>query len=243
MKSRPLILTFMPIFLIGVALSFPIQIMVIYGHGIGELPAVFEKLSYLNRLVIFLCLLNATLVLRTSKLSLFITPILMVAVILNNWWVGTAATDYTLTSTLWASIVFVFLNSLLFLPGARLALLSPKQQWWRASPRKKVGLPIVISPWLEGVSFATETFDISESGAFLSNSIKSNVAIPHLKPNDFIEIRFQIAGYYQIRCSAKVVRVVVEKGSYPAGMGIQFQEMDNKDQKILRRFIKGEMSV
>ncbi len=215
--------------------------MVIYGHALSEMSFVFDKLSILNLVVMTLCFVNAVFLLESSKNAYISSSILIVAMLANNWWVGKISTDYSMLTTTIATTLFLLMNSLMLLPKVKMALVQPDKQWWRTAPRKKVGVPMVVSPWLDGVSFSSATFDISESGAFISEPEKNSALT--LKPNDYVEIRFQIAGFYQIRCSAKVVRVQKKNGSYPVGMGIQFQEMDSKDQKVLRRFLNGEMSV
>ena len=244
MKYRPKALVFLSLILLCVGVSFPLQIAMIYEHTFGEFDAIWSKLTYLNQAVMFLCLVNAYLVFQGSRYALYATALLVPMMVWNNYWVGTVATDYNMQTTMIGSALFALAHGLMLVPNARAVLLNPKNRWWRTAPRRKVEIPMMVCPWLDKQVFSTATFDISESGAFLKLNVHGESKIPdNLRPNDFVEIRFNIAGYYQIRCSAKVVRLEKGKGNYPPGMGIQFSEMNTQDQKLLRRFVDGEMSL
>lgn len=244
MKFRPKTLILLSLILICVSISIPLQIAFIYGHTWSELGAIWNKLTYLNQAVMYLCLINSYLLFQGSRYSMHVTIVLIPVVIWNNYWVGLVGTDYDLQATFIGSAFFVLAHTLMLAPNSLSVLLNSKNRWWRTDARRKVEIPMLVSPWLDKKLFSTATFDISESGAFLRLNVHGEAKIPdNLKPNDFIEVRFNVAGYYQIRCSAKIVRIEKGKGHYPPGMGIQFSEMRGEDQKLLRRFVHGEMSL
>ncbi len=244
MKYRPKSLILLSVVLICVGLSVPLQVALLYEHSWGEFGAIWNKLTYLNQAVMFFCFFNAALLFQASKYSIYSTAILILVTFLNNYWVGKVGTDFSMTTTMLGCALFALAHGLMLLPDARAVLRNPKNRWWRTAARRKVEIPMLVCPWLDKAKFSTATYDISESGAFLRLNTSGEAKIPtDLKPNDQIEIRFNIAGFYQIRCSAKVVRVEKGGGTYPAGMGIQFREMAGDDQKLLRRFIDGEMSL
>lgn len=244
MKYRPKSLILLSFILVCVGMSIPLQVAMLYEHTWSELGDIWNKLTYLNQAVMALCFLNAYFVFEGSRYAVHTTALLIPITVWNNYWVGLVATDYTMQTTMIGSAFFVLAHGLMLIPKARAVLTNPNNRWWRTAIRRKVEIPMMVSPWLHKEAFSTATFDISETGAFLRLNSNGTSRIPDLlKPNDQIEIRFNIAGYYQVRCSAKVVRIEKGKGSYPPGMGIQFAEMATQDQKLLRRFVEGEMSL
>lgn len=243
MKYRPKSLILLSLILLAVVISIPLQVAVLYEHTFSEFSAIWHKLTYLNVAVMILCLANAVLLFQGSRYSIHTTAVLIPVTIWNNYWVGTIATDYDMQTTLIASALFVVAHGLMLTPSARAVLLNPNNRWWRTATRRRVEVPMTVCPWLDKSIISASTYDISETGAFLKLDANKTESRSTLKPNDFIEIRFNIAGYYQIRCSAKVVRVQHAKGTYPSGLGIQFSEIAPEDRKLLRRFVGGEMSL
>lgn len=239
MKNKPKALVFLAAVLVGIALSFPLQIMYLYGHGISEFSAIWAKVSITNQIVMLLCLVNAYLLMEVNKAVIYTTPVLILAVIFNNWWVAHAGFDFSMGTTVLASSGFAFLHGLMLAPDARRVLTRPNERWWRTAKRKRVEVPTFVSPWVEG-SFSTTTFDLSSTGAFLKRKVNlgGEDRLPlTIKANDFIELRISIDGIRHIRCTAQVVRVAEPNGQYPGGIGIQFTKMSYQDQQYLNRYL------
>ena len=95
MKRRPSILVVLAAVLVAIAVSMPLQIMKIYGHGFDELPAILLKLTYLNWLTIGAQLVTACLVLEASERLRYAVPVAIILVAVNNFFVGFHATDFS----------------------------------------------------------------------------------------------------------------------------------------------------
>ncbi len=247
MKVRPKTLNFFSIFLIGVALSFPIQIMILYGHSPLEFGAIFAKLTVLNWGVIAFAALNAWLVLRAESISRVTLPLAVVLVAVNNWIVGKYEMDFSpLVATL-ATVGFVACHGPLYRSQIRELFNNPAKRWWLIAPRKQIEILAHVCP-LNGAAFKTTTFDISENGAFirLGTHITEGdrrLGYKKLSVNDRVRLCLTV-GISQIRCDARVVREAGNsKGNYPMGLGIRFEDLSRQHRNEIRRLISNPMTT
>jgi hypothetical protein len=234
MKSRPRELTWAAFFLIATALSFPIQIMMLYGHRPNEFLAIATKLAPLNWAVMALCLLSSGLILRASRWAVVSFVPLVLTVAWNNWLVGTANLDYSPWTTHWATLGFV--ACLLPVAGVRVRKLirAPEDRWWLTPTRFRVEIPIRIKLMSKGgAEFYAKTFDLSEGGAF----------IPGLQGARFRNlvgtqcyVSMTLRGYRILQCRAEVVRWGEGGGDYPAGVALRFLGHSAADRRMLAEF-------
>src|SRR5665213_4610446 len=98
MRRRPMWFILLALAFFGVAISLPLQIMMIYGHGLSEISAVFDKLTLLNWLVLCGTLICSGLVWRASPYLRYAVPLLIALVAINNFFVGYYATDFSMAS-------------------------------------------------------------------------------------------------------------------------------------------------
>jgi len=232
MLVRPKILEFFSIFLIAVAVSFPIQIMMIYGHGPMELPQVFAKLTVLNWIVMFAALTNAALVYRAAPALKYTVPLMIVFVAINNWIIGKWHVDYSQTQAMTASGFFILAHGPLFKKSIFGLINHPEKRWWLRPMRKKTQVSAYVSPF-NGLAFKAKTFDLSETGAFIPMSSDSLPA--HV--DDRVNLCLTL-GLAQIRCSARIVRSTSAKGNYPAGIALNFDKLPWTEKRELRRYIE-----
>jgi len=230
MRRRPLWFIVLATVFFGVAISLPAQIMVIYGHGFKELPAVLEKLTLFNWLVFFGALVSGVLAWQVSPYVRFAVPALIALVGVNNYFVGHYATDYSMWQASFGTLGFALLNLPLLNRDIQWLLLHPEKRWWIRAERTRMNVPITIDGTRLS-SVRSETFDISETGAFVTNN--KDVAV-----GDWITVRMKFGTFYQFRCQARVVRRAEAAGIYPGGMGVQFMNMSWNDRRELKRHIE-----
>jgi hypothetical protein len=231
MRRRPFLLFLTSFALIAVAISLPVQIMLIYGHGLDELDEVFAKLTMFNWVVMIGCLACAVLIAEASPLCFKAIPALTVLVALNNLIVGYYAVDYAPWMTVAGSLAFALFNLPLFDAQVRELMKYPERRWWMRAERHRRNVPVVITGALRGRSpVRTETFDLSDSGLFLP------LEGSHFEVDDRISVRMTFGTFSQIRCEGRVVRRAEgPRGEYPSGIGVQFTDMDWRQRRELRR--------
>ena len=229
--KRPWYLTGMAVILAAVALSFPLQIMWLYGHGLNELDDVFAKMTLLNWFVAAGCLYCAYLALEASPLLPKALPALTLLVALNNGIVGYYAVDYAPWMAHVGTAFFTLLNFPLLHSAARELMRHPERRRWLRAKRYPHAVPVVITGALRGRSpLRAATFDVSDSGLFLP------VAPSHFEIDDCISVRLTFGSFSQIRCEGRVVRRAEDpRGVYPAGIGIQFTGLNRHQRRELRR--------
>jgi hypothetical protein len=214
------------------ALALPVQIMMIYDHGATELFQVAAKISLLNWMVILSTMASASLLWRASPWARISVPVSIAVVAINNWFVGMYETDFSMMTAHVATALFAFIHAPLLLPKARHLLRHPHQRWWLVSKRRRICVPIFLGGERQ-VAIRTETFDLSETGAFIMAPAKDSSPAS----NERISVSISLGMYSQIRCEGRVVRVADAKGSYPAGVGIQFVDMPTQERRELRRYL------
>jgi hypothetical protein len=214
------------------AAALPMQIMMIYDHGATELIEVAAKISFLNWLVILTSLTSAALLLRASPWARFSVLASIAVVGMNNWFVGMYETDFSMATSQFATAFFAVLHAPLLHPKIRHLLNHPSERWWLVAKRKRVIVPIFLGGERQ-VVLRTETFDLSETGAFIMTPSDD----AHPGSDERITVSISLGMYSQIRCEGRVVRVVAAKGSYPAGVGIKFVDMPTEERRELRRYL------
>ena len=166
MLARPKTLDVFGYFLIAVALSFPLQVMVIYGHGFSEWFSVLAKLTLINWMVITCAVFNGILVFRAAPVLKYTLPLMICLMAVNNWIVGTWHVDFSKTQTLFASAGFLVAHGVLLQKPIIALFLHPEKRWWLRAPRKQVEIQAFVSPF-NGSAFKAKTFDLSENGVFI----------------------------------------------------------------------------
>jgi len=230
MRQRPFELPIIALALFAVAISFPLQIMWLYEHRVSEIAEIAGKLTWLNILVMGGTLITGVLVYSASRRVRYAVPALIAAVALNNFFVGYLGTDYSVMSATLGTVAFTLLLVPLYRPRVRELFLHPERRWWRAKERLRVSVPIFVGGSRQ-VKWRSETFDISESGAFLP------IEAAGLDVQERVSICLTLGSLQQFRCDGLVVRRAPAKGSYPAGVGIQFTNMDWWQRRELKRYL------
>lgn len=238
MAKQPLPLKLVPLGLAAVTLSFPIQIMVLYGHSIFEFSAIWAKLTWLNLLIMFFNLTNGWLIFRASTLVVVSTPLLITTVFINNWVVAHSGIDFSMTQTIVASLGFLTLHLPLLTPSCKLVLLNPRQRWWLTAERKAIAIPVAVKPH-RGSEFTATTFNLSKTGMFIpfETQVFRESSKDSLLPGKRVTLRLTLDQLWSIRCEGHVVRTALAQGNYPSGIGVQFSAMSYPHRRRLSQFL------
>lgn len=215
------------------ALSFPVQVVFLYGHHWSEWATIFSKITWLNWLVAVSFVVCGYLYFNASRLLIVAAPVIVILSIVNNYVVGKFAGDYSLAQTNFASLGVALLFTPLLMPSSQIILRDPKRRWWRRSKRFNKRVSATINPYV-GEMLQAHTYDISKTGAFLSVDINSE-DVP--KVGDVIRVSLNVNSMKKIRCEAQVVRVTEANGRYPDGIGLKFLEIKKSHQKSFQQFV------
>ena len=215
-----------------IAISFPLQVMVLYGHHWNETTAIFSKITWLNWLVIGSFLLGSYFYFHGSRFIIYMTPMILLLVAVNNYVVGQFAGDFSLMQTSLATMGSGLIFLPLLMPSSQVVLRDPKRRWWRRSRRINKRVSATINPYV-GDMVHGHTFDISKSGAFVC--VDETEKLP--KIGDTIRVSLNVNSMKKIRCEAVVVRIAEPEGRYPRGMGVKFTEIEKTHEKSFNRFL------
>jgi hypothetical protein len=242
MYTKPKSLKYLAGLLLLTAISFPVQIMILYNHAPTESGAILAKISDLNWVVIFLCLLTALFVDRAAAASRVFAPILLVTVGVNNGFVSAVGDDYSQGIAYLATLLFFLAHTPLMNPEIKMLLKNPQSRWWLTPIRKRLELPMMLSPFNHQAVFRSRTFDLSKHGAFVPFS-KTLDPLTELKVNDSLFLCLNLGTLTQLRCQARVVRINKANGFYPAGIGLSFTGLGLGEKRKLNKCIKASQAV
>lgn len=236
MRKRPISLNVLIMVLVGVALSFPIQAAVLYGHGITELSSIFHKITILNLFVMILCIVNVPFLLQGSRMMVPALLMALAVVSYNNYVVGSFGLNFSMNTTALASLCFFLLNGFFLDPKVIKVLRDPKKRWWLQSPRKEVSIPLSMNV-IRGESYNLKSYNISETGVFipLDEELLDNERVIE---GDIVDIQFALGPLRQVKCQAKVIRSCQKMEKFPSGVGVHFTDMKTPDRRALKKYIE-----
>jgi len=236
MKTQPRHLKFVAGMLVGITVGLPLQVAVLYGHNPlapVEWMAIGTNLAPLNWVIMFLAPLTAWMVHRASSHLVVVAPLLVTAVVQNNWFVAEAGTDYAPLAVGAGTGLFLLAMGTLLNKPIRELVLNPAKRWWLTPVRKKASLPVRVRTDRDDDMYLT-TFDVSETGAFLSMGWGN--ALKVLDKGRRCKIVLNL-GQQPIECEAEVVRTASPTGKYPAGVGVRFLGLESKAKKVIRQYV------
>ncbi len=233
MIMRPKQFYLASVVLLMLALSFPFQVMILYGHHWSETQAIFSKITWLNWMVIGSFALGAYFYFQASRYIIYLAPLILGLVAFNNYLVGSFAGDFSLLQTTLGTFAVGIVFAPLALPSSRVVLKDPKRRWWRRSKRHNKRVSATLNPYV-GDMLHVQTFDISQSGAFVCLD-EGMTEVP--KVGDTVRVSFNVNSMKKIRCEAVVVRIADARGHYPRGMGLKFTQIDRNHEKSFDRFL------
>lgn len=253
MRTRPKHLVFYALMIIGVALSLPLQIIVLYGDSLLDLFSLAAKMTPLNWAIFYYSPLVAVTVFRASPLMMVSVPVLAALVGYNNWLVGEVGTDYSSGGTALASVVFCGSLFGIFTRDVRQLMFDPGQRRWLSAPRFRVEFPVRVRLLDEDgavsrVEFLSLTWDVSETGMYIPlarehGSVVELRSAPAIEAGVRCRVELKFSDGYLLECQALAVRVErKEKDSpnaeYPPGMGFQFLGLSAREKRMISFYLK-----
>jgi hypothetical protein len=228
MKSKPIFFSLMPLVLLSLAISMPLQVALIYDISIFEINAIMSKLTPLNYVLMGMFFWLAFATYKIDKNLFILLPFINLFVFLNNYVVGSFGEDFNLIQTTLASTLFLVMTMTYYLKDNYKIINDLKNRWWLTSPRQKVRLPLTITSAKEKIK--TSSFDISKSGLFALND--PDFELFQLPKDKIVDITIHTDNQ-TLKMKGRLVRKALSKGHYPEGVGIQFMEEDPSYQKWL----------
>ncbi len=228
MKTKPIVFNFLFAFFTLVAISLPLQVAFLYEHEVfrfSEWSSILLKLTPMNWMVFTLCLLNGWLCFRVHPYIKYTIPASILFVGINNFIVGSYGVDYQFVATWIGTLLYtLFSYSFVYAHGLE-AIEHPEKQWWKIPKRVRKSFPV----WLEykgEKKLLAKTFDISESGAYVSTLANNKNLIPKdLGVGESLTILIG-TNDGEIELDATLVRKEEEAlGKYPAGLGLHFDNL------------------
>lgn len=243
MKNKPVIFNFLSIIYFLIAISIPIQIMIIYGHHLASYELIYHKLSLFNMIVMVLSLYNSFALYHAKKSLRYSIPLNILFIIVNNYFVSFVGVDYSSSQTLLASFSIISVSSFLFFSSSKKIISNPDLIWWKWARRTEKSLPVTIM-LKDQELYTTNTFDLSRTGAYLQyasqNDNKPSVTTTKILKGETLEfIIGEPDSKNRLTCKAKVVRKAESSGTYPDGIGICFEDLSMKNSLTLMKLIHG----
>lgn len=240
MRTKPIIFNFLFFFFTMVAISLPLQVAFLYEHqvfNLSEWSSIFLKLTPMNWMVLTLCLLNGWLCYQVHPFIKYTIPASILFVGVNNFIVGSYGVDYNFVAT-WIGTLLYALFSYSFVYAHGLEVVEhPERQWWKIPRRVRKTFPV----WLEykgEKKLLAKTFDISETGAYVSALANNKNLIP--KDLEIGEALTILIGTTEgeIELEATLVRKENEAiGKYPVGLGLHFENLSLWKSLKVRRLL------
>lgn len=237
MRSRPFSLKFVAFFYLAISLALPLQIAVLYSHGISDIAQIWQKMTFFNWMIFALGPITAALVWIGHKSVKMLLPLNMIVVALNNWSVSHYGDDYSEAITITATLLFTMFNSILLFGRGLDAIIYPELQWWRVSQRIPCQDQKTLLSTLNGDLLEAQIFDISRTGLFLKQSDPIQGEL--IKPGEQVTLGLTLKGEENpLIITARVIRKCESKGHYPEGFGLCFDALKIKERLALFRYLK-----
>lgn len=227
MQHKPWQFKILALIFILIGVSLPLQMMMLYEHGLGEVHLAINKLTLLNKVIMFLCFASAYYTFKASRMVFLTIPLNIVAVFVNNYYVAKYGQHFLPGITFVASLSFLMLPAMLLFSRPWLVLMHPERQWWRHEQRFNIQLPI---KFLAGPVEMLKSVDVSASGMFLS------CAQSLFEQGALVQVAVPI-GNQNLSLQAKVVRKADSSGKYPEGVGFEFTNAGVKERYLLRTYL------
>ncbi|OUR97088.1 hypothetical protein A9Q84_12210 [Halobacteriovorax marinus] len=239
MKKRPMIFSLIAVFLIGIIVSIPTQILLLSEVTAINWHILLNQISVFNWLVIFFSTISAIYIFFGNRNFLFALPILLASIFINNYFVYLYARDIHWLAPVMASITAT-IAYLLLINNKNLKYITQNQdkRWWLIPKRQKRTLPIWIMIGDDKCLLA-RTHDLSTSGAFVS-SIAGVQSFIEKKLNIGEKVKILIGDreHVEFQCQAQIIRKTEACGEYPSGIGLHFNKVSLRERFALSKLLQ-----
>ncbi len=242
MENKPVSFNIMAFLFLAVAYSIIGKIIYIYDYPLYKFDLAFVHLTQIEKIIITFCVINSYLCYIASPMLKLSLPATIAAMALNNYYVSQVSNQSSLITTFALTFGVLAIISILLTPQVKLAIASENSKWWKVPKRYAMNLP--VSVYVNGENpVHANIYDISKGGAFIKSKQLTKNKLPFTLPvGTDIKIRINRNKPLELRCMAQIVRRSDSNGNYPAGIGIQFKEMDFKT-KFLLGFLLGKRDI
>jgi hypothetical protein len=231
MKNKPLYLILFPILSLIVAMSFPLQIHLIYKIPLSDPLKILSMLTPLNLISMAGLILAGAITLFLNKVIYKVVPILLAVVFINNAIVGLYGTDYTLVQVGLSFLLFAFSLKPFYSDDIKAVIMNPKMRWWKTPKRYPMEKSVFINS--KDTEIDSEALNFSKTGLYAK--IENDKELEKLIIDEIIELKI---GIEEIPVQARVVRIVQDTTAFPNGVGLEFIRNENHKNGFIPWFKK-----
>lgn len=215
MKNKPFYLILFPFLAFAIALSFPLQIILIYDIPASDPMRILSMLTPLNLLTIVAMTLTGALTILMNKHVYKVIPVLLFVTLVNNAIVGLYGSDYTLFQVALSFILFGISLKPFYSQEIKAVINEPKLRWWLTPTRYELQKPIKINS--SDLQLTSETFNLSKTGVFAK--ISEQYQLDEFELDEVLDL--QILTESPITLKARVVRKSNGHANQPKGIGLE----------------------
>lgn len=234
MTKKPLVFNFIPLILLGIAISFYFQVAFLLDLQWTDFYQVHTHITLPNWITMGLLALSAIAIYRGNRYAKFLMPATVFMVFWNNYLVAAYANNFSMFETMAGSVCFPILFAPLYTKKNRTILTDRRQHWWQRAQRVHHKAYVSVNPFVSS-SFASRTYDVSKSGLFLQLDDIAWEQLP--KVGERVNLSITLDTLRKVRCEAVIVRLDEAKGTYPRGMGLHFTELSSDSRRTLHSFL------
>ncbi len=226
-----------------VSFTVPLHVYAVsyYSTGLLDFGVFFNRPQPLQWALVAAALTSSYAVWRASVVTVFAVPVLTALVTYNNWTLLSHFMQYSAVILI-STMLFIATTVCFFVLPTREVLFNPELRWWLRAKRHRKSYPITVQfEGPTGPQVITETFDVSETGAFvpagqlLRSRLKPNVGTPCV-------VILKIDGVGEFQLHGRVARCAEGNGSYPAGIGLRFEDVPNLRRRTLVEALEGQVA-
>ncbi len=216
MKNKPLYLVLFPLLSLGIAVSFPLQIHLLYDIPLSDPEKIFSMLTPLNIVSMATLVLAAGLTTFLSRWIYKVVPFLLLVLLSNNAIVGLYGTDYTLAQVALSFVLFGLSLKPFYKKEIKAVIMNPRLRWWTTPKRYDMKQNLEIKN--ENFKATSQSLNLSSAGVFIK--INDQELLGKIAVNDIINVT--IDNIQPIELQAKVMRVTKSHPQQPDGIGLEF---------------------
>jgi len=241
MKEKPEIFNYLAYLYIVIAISIPLQIMMMYRIWPQNIFEVSGKISPSNMLIMITAAIGAALLYAVVKPIVYVVPAFLLITAWNNYLIASYNTNYNPSVLIGSWVLLSFFHVFLLTPESRNAIANSSLRWWKTPARRRIRVPSKLKP-VNGSEISGSTHDLSETGVFVPIDPHSPLhqqirKLKEIRIGQSVSLRLSLDQLKILNCRGEVVRKQLASGHHPAGVGIRFVAMNSKDRKMLQAYL------
>ncbi len=234
MIKKPLAFNFIPLILLGIAISFYFQVAVLLDLPFTDFYRIHQHITFPNWVTILLITTTALAIYRGHRMAKILMPASMFMVFWNNYLVAAYGNNFSVVETMMGSLCFPVVFVPLYTRTSQKLLSDKRHHWWQRAPRLQHVAHVTVNPFVSS-SFNSKSYDVSKSGLFIQLDDIAWAQLP--KMGERVNVSITLDTLRKVRCEAIIVRLDEAKGTYPRGMGLHFTELSSESKRALNSFL------